>query len=83
MMTYPGTRTPVDTIQWEGFAAGITDARYLTTLEAEIDAAPEDSRLADEAQEFIDRIYSEPNTTDLEAMRLECAQWIVKLQAQI
>jgi len=80
MMTYPGTATPVDTLQWEGFAAGITDAKYLTTLEAEIDAAPEDCSLADEAQGFITRIYSEVNITDLEAMRLECAQWIVKLQ---
>jgi len=80
MMTYPGTRTPVDTLQWEGFAAGITDAGYLTTLEAEIDAAPEDCPVADEAQEFITRVYAEVNITDLEAMRLECAQWIVKLQ---
>ncbi len=80
MMTYPGVDTPVDTLQWEGFAAGITDAGYLTTLEAEIDAAPEDCMLADEAQAFIDRIYSEQNTTDLEAMRLECAQWIIRLQ---
>lgn len=80
MMTYPGVDTPVDTLQWEGFAAGITDAAYLTTLEAEIDAQPEGCALAGEAQVFIDRIYSEPNTVGLDEMRLTCAQWIMRLQ---
>ena len=39
MATYPARRGVIHTIQWKGLADGITDLKYLTTLQSAIDAA--------------------------------------------
>lgn len=39
MSTYPARHGVIHTVQWKGMADGITDLRYLATLESAVDAA--------------------------------------------
>ena len=39
MSTYPARHGVIHTVQWKGLADGITDLRYLATLQSAVDAA--------------------------------------------
>ena len=79
MCTYPTADGCVDTLQWEGVTAAVNDVRYLTTLQAAIEET-DNRELALEAQAFIDECYEEATIIDLDAVRQQCTQWIIKLQ---
>jgi hypothetical protein len=68
MFAYPTIDGVVDTLQWEGFAAGVNDYRYLTLL-----------KQLDPDNEFLIRVRDEETVVDLNAMRDECARLIVAL----
>jgi len=65
MVTYPSKNGPIPTLQWRGMREGITDLKYLTTLESALVEAEShaDSSIATEAagireciREFLDKI---------------------------
>ncbi len=72
MFTYPTTTGCVDTLSYEGHAAGIVDVRYLTTLEQYADQP--------KVQAFLARVREEATTIDLDAMRQEAARLIMEAQ---
>ncbi len=71
----------LDTLRWEGFREGVDDIRYLTTLMAVLNEAtgrfPDDETIA-ETQAWIASIDAAHG--DLDAIRREMAQRIIKLQ---
>jgi len=75
MYTYPTVDGCVDTLQWEGFAEGITDGRYLATLATRMAVCP-DTQAKVRAQNFLDYVRQDAALLDLDAMRLQCAQLI-------
>jgi hypothetical protein len=46
MTTYPARTGSIPTLQWKGLSDGLTDLRYLTTLEAVLRDAAADDRVA-------------------------------------
>ena len=71
----------LDTLRWEGFREGVDDIRYLTTLMAVLNEAtgrfPNDETIA-QTQAWIGNI--DAANGDLDAIRQEMAQRIIKLQ---
>ncbi|MFC1739076.1 hypothetical protein ACFL1G_08520 [Planctomycetota bacterium] len=93
-MVYPTVNGVIDTIQWEGYREGIDDLRYLATLKKAIKHAERNGKdkNAEDAKAFINnlRIVGElywdgaGNTvispgTDMDTVRNEIIDWIVKL----
>lgn len=76
--TYPTVNGVVDTVQWEGFREGVDDVRYVTTLEHAIKSAPAaKQQAAAEARKWLDGL--DPLRGDLDEIRAQMVQWIVKL----
>lgn len=76
--TYPTVDGVIDTIQWEGFREGVDDVRYVTTLMISIeDAEGNKPRLAKKAQQWLDELDV---TYDLDEIRAEVIDWILKLR---
>ncbi len=69
MMTYPTLSGVCETLQLEGYAAGVIDYRYLQLLAGHKTKA---------TKEFFDRIKREEATIDLQSMREECARLLMK-----
>jgi hypothetical protein len=81
-MIYPTRDSVIDTLQWEGFRAGIDDVRYATKLRmlaaaavAGADAAR--AAVAKQALAWLEAVDAQ--RTDLDAMRLEMINWILRL----
>ena len=70
MLAYPTMTGVVDTLQWEGYAMGLVDYRYLQLLEETADTP--------ETREFFERISRERDTVDLDSMRAECQRLLLK-----
>ncbi|MFH0962986.1 MAG: hypothetical protein V2A58_03125, partial [Planctomycetota bacterium] len=66
----------VDSVAWEGFAAGVNDVRYLSTLLREIAKAPR-SRPAREAARWLAGMDIK---ADPDALRRRIIRWILKLE---
>ncbi|BCM94386.1 hypothetical protein IAD21_06293 [Abditibacteriota bacterium] len=63
MTTYPAAKGSIPTLQWKGLSAGITDLKYLTTLNATLEAAtsradPDLQNLAFEIQRRVDNFLN-------------------------
>jgi len=83
-MTYPTVDGVIDTIQWEGFREAVDDVRYVATLQRYIEEAgasgdPGRAALAREAQAFLDEL--DPGD-DLDALRAELIEWILKMMPE-
>lgn len=78
VFAYPTINGVIDTIQWEGFREGVNDIRYLTTLINHIKkVGPNKKESAAKATAWVEKI--DPNT-DLDLMRTQTIDWILKLQ---
>ncbi|MCM8768321.1 MAG: hypothetical protein NC911_01345 [Candidatus Omnitrophica bacterium] len=82
-MVYPTRTGVIDTIQWEGFRAGIDDIRYATVLKTLAEKAI--------ASERVEAVYTgkkaliwlemlDEAKTDLDAARLEMVEYILRLR---
>jgi hypothetical protein len=81
--TYPAADKPIDTVQWEGFAAGIIDRRYLATLQAAITAARELNINTLGIEAWIYNLkFMDLTTTDLDDVRHQIITYILKLKEQ-
>jgi len=80
VFAYPTANGVIDTIQWEGFREGVDDVRYLSTLLKAIEKARQSySPLAAEAERWLEQL--DP-AGDLDRLRDEMMEWILKLQNQ-
>lgn len=78
VFTYPTDDGVVGTIQWEGFREGVDDVRYLSTLLKAIENARRTySPVAAEAERWLEKL--DP-AGDLDNIRREMVNWILKLQ---
>jgi hypothetical protein len=78
VFTYPTDDGVVGTIQWEGFREGVDDVRYLSTLLKAIEKARRTySPVAAEAERWLEKL--DP-AGDLDNIRREMVNWILKLQ---
>lgn len=77
--TYPTVNGIVGTIAWEGFREAVDDVRYVTTLEKAIANAPAGKRAAAaEAKKWLEGL--DPARGDLDAIRKQMVEWIIKLR---
>lgn len=77
-MAYPTVDGVFDTLQWEGYREGVDDTRYLAMLLDAIDRAePAKGRDADTARQWLDSLDI---NGDLDAIRTEMIDWILKLR---
>jgi len=80
VFAYPTADGVIGTIQWEGFREGVDDVRYLSTLlEAIRKARRSYSPLAVEAERWLEEL--DP-TGDLDKVRSDMVEWILKLRNQ-
>lgn len=78
VFAYPTVNGVIDTVHWEGQREGVDDVRYLTTLLKAIrEAGPAKLALAQQAQEWVNRL--DPRG-DLDKTRSTMIDWILKLQ---
>ena len=82
VFAYPTVNGVIDTVQWEGFREGVDDVRYVTTLEKGIAAAKAcgnkaAAKLAAESEMWLGKLDIEG---DLQALRLDMAQRIIRLK---
>ena len=82
-LVYPTSQGPIDTIAWEGFREGIDDVRYATELKtlAAKAIAGTDHKAAQTAKKAL--IWLElknAETADLNEVRLEMIEYILKLR---
>jgi hypothetical protein len=78
VFAYPTVDGVIDTVQWEGFRAGVDDIRYLTTLLHTIQKAKRTKpQAAAAAQKWVDNLEA---TGDLDGLRAKMSEWILKLQ---
>ena len=75
-MIYPTRDGVIDTLQWEGFREGIDDVRYATRLRLAAAAAAAGAP-ATEALAWLDAVDAQ--RADLDALRLEMINWILRL----
>lgn len=83
-MIYPTRDGVIDTLQWEGFREGIDDVRYATRLRlAAADAlAGGDAARAAAAQQALAWLGAvDAGSADLDALRLEMVNWILRMIA--
>jgi len=79
--TYPTVNGIIRTIQWEGFREGVDDVRYMTTLLKTIEKAETNNpEMASEVQKWISTIDIHPFLLDLEPLRGEIINWILRLR---
>lgn len=79
VFTYPTVDGVIDTIQWEGFREAVDDVRYLTTLGQRIEKAktrPAAQALAGQAASWIESL---DDRADLDQVRVQAVEWILKL----
>ena len=79
-MAYPTVDGVIDTLQWEGYREGVDDTRYLATLLDAIDKVePSKGKDADAARKWLDRLDI---NGDLDAIRVQMIDWILKLRKE-
>ncbi len=81
-MIYPTRDGVLDTLQWEGFRAGIDDVRYATRLRLAAATAAKggdaaQAATAGQALAWLDAV--DAGRADPDAMRLEMVNWILRL----
>jgi len=79
VFAYPTVDGVIDTIQWEGFREGVDDVRYLTTLLKAIEKAKAGKDKDDPAREAKAWIGEIDITGDLQALRANMVEWILRL----
>ena len=83
VMTYPGVRGPVDTVQWVGYREAQDDLRYMGTLEAVLDRARVKggkAGLVAEVDAWLARRGTFPFESDnLDRVREQMIQYIIAL----
>lgn len=82
--TYPTVNGVIDTIAWEGYREGVDDIRYATTLKLKISQARQskDKKMRDlalSAEKYLEELDV---NRDLDTVRLEIIDYILKLQAE-
>ena len=83
--TYPTVDGIIDTIQWEGYREAVDDVRYLTTLLKVIEKAKKSKNRKIKksvilAEKYLKELKSaDLNTRDLNVIRLEIIDYILKL----
>lgn len=85
MMAYPTVNGVIDTIQWEGYREGMDDIRYATTLKLEIEKAKKsaDTKIKKEALSAEKWLSELDVNRDLDTIRLEIINYILKLRKEI
>ncbi len=89
-MVYPTMDGVIDTVQWEGYREGVDDVRYLNTLlqvieKAKVSADEKTKAIASEAQNYLKELKDNDINkarTDLDAVRSEIIDYIVRLTAR-
>lgn len=81
-MTYPTADGVIDTLQWEGYREGVTDLRYLTTLQDAIRQSPATPSAVQAAAFLADLKTADLATRDLDEIRSEMIDFILALNAQ-
>jgi len=77
--TYPTIDGVIDTVQWEGFREGVTDMKYLATLQAAITANP--GTTATEADNWLASLKTtDLSTVNLDEIRSKMTDYILTLQ---
>lgn len=75
---YPTVDGVIDTIEWEGFREGVDDVRYITTLIKTIrEARQRKPEMTKEAEQWLEAL--DP-ARDLDSIRTQVIDWILKLQ---
>jgi hypothetical protein len=78
---YPTVDGVIDTLQWEGFREGITDVRYLSTVYAGLEQS-DNAALVAEISAWLAQLKEQPLARiDFDAVREECAGYILALRA--
>lgn len=78
VFAFPTVNGVIDTRAWEGFRAGVNDVRYVTTLRRAIARAKANRpQLAASAQKWLEEMNLDG---DLDRLRAEMIDWILKLQ---
>jgi hypothetical protein len=82
-LVYPTPGGMIDTLAWEGFREGIDDVRYATKLKQDAARAiasgnPTAARAAKKALMWLE--LTDEKTADLDTMRLEMIQYILKIE---
>lgn len=84
MMTYPGKRGPIDTIQWEGYREGCDDLRYMHTLELALAQAQNENRnskLTSEVTAWLIQLRTKSlEDVDLHSVRKKMIDYITRLR---
>ncbi len=80
--TYPTVDGVIGTIQWEGYREAVDDMRYIATLQKAIERARNaktTAGVAADAARWLDGIDPQG---DLDAIRQQAAEWIMRLSPQ-
>jgi hypothetical protein len=80
--TYPTADTPIDTIRWEAFRDGVTDVRYITTLQNLIAQKKTHGIDVSQAETYINNLKTENLANiNLDRVRSQTAAQIITLQS--
>ena len=80
-MAYPTADGVIDTIQWEGYREGVTDLRYLATLQQAIRQAPNTPAAIRAATFLAELKKADLDTRDLDEIRSQMIDLILALNA--
>ncbi len=79
--TYPTANAPIDTIRWEAFRDGVTDVRYITTLQNLIAQKKAQGIDTTQAETYINSLKTKNlSNIDLDSTRSQTAAQIITLQ---
>ena len=81
-MTYPTADGVIDTIQWEGYREGVTDLRYLATLQQAIRQSPNTPAAVRAATFLAELKEADLSARDLDEIRSQMIDLILALNAQ-
>ena len=81
-MTYPTADGVIDTIQWEGYREGVTDLRYLATLQQAIRQSPNTPAAIRAATFLAELKEADLSARDLDEIRSQMIDLILALNAQ-
>jgi len=80
--TYPTADKPLDTVQYEGFAAGIIDRRYLATLQDAVATAKTAHINTTTIDDWLNALLlTDLSTVDLDDVRGQMIDYIILLKS--
>jgi len=82
VFAYPTADGVVDTVQWEGFREGVDDVRYIATLAQTVQRARKDTKRRQIAEQASKWLASLDPSDDLDKLRTEAIEWLLRLEAR-